>query len=291
MKVGFIGMGIMGSRMAANLQNKGFDVVVNNRTRDKARSLLENGAEWADTPAEVAQRTDIFFTMLSTPNVVEQVALAKGGFLVNPPAGKLWVDSSTVNPAFSRRMAAEARARGVRFMDAPVAGSLKPAEDGALIFLAGGAKSDFQLCQPFFQAMGRQAMHVGENGMGSSMKLVINMLMGVEMAAFSEAVLFGQTLGIPREILFEALMSSPVTPPIMASKRVKIEGGDFSPEFPLRWMRKDMQLTADTAYEHGVSLPAVNAAKEVYALAERYGLGGEDLSAVYRFLKGNSDGK
>ncbi len=284
MKIGFIGLGIMGSRMAANVLQAGNVLAVNNRTKAKAESLIQQGAGWADTPAELAQQVDILFTMLTTPDVVEKTALGEQGFLAQMKRGSLWVDSSTVNPSFSRRMAAEAQKRGVRFVDAPVAGSKGPAENGQLLFLVGGSAADFEILQPYFKVMGRKAIHAGGVGMGTSMKMVFNLLLGQSMLAFAEALVLGQSLGLSSDMLFDALTGAIVVAPSATSKRAKIESGQYDPEFPLQWMQKDLQLAADSAYEQGVSLPSTNAGKEVFMLAIRQGFGEKDLSAIYQFL-------
>lgn len=286
MPIGFIGLGIMGSRMAANLQKKGFALVVYNRSKDKANSLLVNGAVWADCPADVASQVDVLFSMVSTPEAVEEVAFGVNGFLETLKPGALWIDCSTVNPSFSRKMAEEAHKRGVRFLDAPVAGSLVPAEKGILTFLVGGEANDVEACRPYFEAMGQKVVHVGENGLGASMKMVFNLNFGVAMLGFLEGLVLGEALGISRQAIFDALSGSIVVAPISINKRAKIESGDYSPEFPLQWLQKDLTLASLSAYEQGVAMPTVNTAKEVYSLAKRAGLGEEDFSAVYKFLKG-----
>lgn len=141
MKIGFIGLGIMGSRMAANLQKGGHSLVVYNRTRDKARLLLEQGAKWADSPADLAVEVEILFTMLAHPDAVREAALGENGFLSRFPSGLLWVDCSTVNPSFSKEIAGEARSRGIRFLDAPVTGSKEIAAAGKLVLWVGGDSS------------------------------------------------------------------------------------------------------------------------------------------------------
>ncbi len=285
MKIGFIGLGIMGGRMAANLQKKGHELVVYNRTREKAGPLLSEGAVWANTPAEVARQVNIIFTMLSKPDAVAETALlGKNGFLHHLPKNSLWVDCSTVNPSFSKLMANEAKQRGVRFLDAPVAGSKGPAEQGQLLFFVGGEKTDVDEVKPLLEAMGKAVVHVGGHGMGTAMKMVNNLILAGAMVGFSEAMVLGEALGISRDMLFNTLIGSPVAAPFLAMKRSKIEEGRFESEFPLQWMHKDLQLAADTAYEAGVALPAGNIVKEIFALAMRDGLGEMDFSAVYKFL-------
>ena len=285
MTLGFIGLGIMGSRMAANLQKAGFELVVSNRTKEKAGALLAGGAVWADTPAAVAGQVDILFTMLGDPPAVAETAIGHDGFLDQLQPGSLWVDCSTVNPSFSRDMAGAAAQCQVRFLDAPVAGSKAPAAAGQLTFLVGGDAADVAEAKPYFDIMGQRVVHVGEHGMGTSLKIVFNSLLGGAMAAFSEFMALGQALGLPQSVLLDFLLGSPAVPGIVTGKRARLEADAFGDaDFPLQWMRKDLQLAAHTAYEHDVAMPMVNTAKEIYALAIRYGLGDEDFSAIYRFL-------
>ncbi|GAK52175.1 2-hydroxy-3-oxopropionate reductase [Candidatus Moduliflexus flocculans] len=284
MKLGWIGTGIMGSRMAANLLKHGNEVVVYNRTKANANALLNLNAGWANSPQELAAQVDVLFTMLATPEAVQQAAFGENGFLDSLRPGALWADCSTVNPSFSRQMAAAAQQRQVRFVDAPVAGSKIPAEQGQLVFLVGGDAADVEVYQPFFSVMGKRVIHAGGHGMGASLKMLVNLLLGEAMAAFSEALVLGKELGFEQNMLLETLLSLPVAAPFLAGKRQKIATADFDAEFPLYLIQKDLHLAAITAYEHGVALPGVNAIKEAYALAMRRGLGNKDFSAIYQFL-------
>jgi 3-hydroxyisobutyrate dehydrogenase/glyoxylate/succinic semialdehyde reductase len=283
-QLGFIGLGAMGSRMAANLQKSGSRLVVFNRTRDKGASLVRQGATWADTPAAVAEQVEVLFTMLAHPDAVHEAALGPGGFLDRLRPQALWVDCSSVNPSFSREMASEAQARKLRFLDAPVAGSREPAARAELTFFVGGDAADLQACRPLLQTMGSKILHVGGHGMGSALKMVNNLLLASSMAAFAEGLVLGQALGISQERLFEFLMGTSLVAPYLASKRQKIERGDYAAEFPLQWMQKDLHLAAVSAQEAAVGLPLTNAAKETYRLAARHGRAQEDFSAIYAFL-------
>ena len=170
MKIGFIGLGIMGSRMAANLQKAGHSLVVYNRTPGKAEELLAGGAAWAASPAALATQVEIVFTMLAHPEAVKEAALGQDGFLANLAPGRFWVDCSTVNPSFSMEMAAHARALGIHFLDAPVTGSKEPAALGQLIFWVGGEPADLEACRPLFQCVGSRIVHGGRQGRGASLK-------------------------------------------------------------------------------------------------------------------------
>ena len=192
MKIGFIGLGIMGSRMAENLRKKGHELVVYNRTKKKAEPLIAAGAVWAPTPADVAKQVSVLITMLAKPDAVAETALlGKYGFLNHLADNSLWIDCSTVNPSFSRLMASEAKQRRVRFLDAPVTGSRGPAEQAQLLFFVGGEKADLDEARPLLEAMGKAVHHIGNHGMGTSMKMVGNLILAQAMVAFSEAIVLG----------------------------------------------------------------------------------------------------
>ena len=288
MKIGFIGLGIMGSRMAANLQKHGYPLVVFNRTRAKAQTLLDKGASFAESPAKLAEQVDLLFTMLAHPDAVEQAALRENGFLNHLKPNTLWVDCSSVNPSFSKKMAAEAARRRVHFVDAPVTGSAPVAEDANLVFWVGANGADLETIRPLLLCMGSRIVHTGGHGTGTSMKMVINLLLGTAMAAFAEAMALGEGLGLSSKMLFDSLLGTAAVAPFLASKREKIESGNYKAEFPLRWMQKDMHLASVSAYEVGVALPLTNVTKEIYRLAMRDGHDIEDFSAIYEFTMGNN---
>ena len=290
MKTGFIGLGIMGSRMAANLQKKRHSLVLFNRTREKAEPLIADGGTWADSPAALALQVEVIFTMLAHPDAVEEAALGEDGFLRYPQPGQMWIDCSTVNPSFSRNMAVEAKAQGVGFLGAPVTGSKGQAELAKLTFWVGGETGDLETYRPLLECMGNRIVHCGGPGTGASLKMVMNQLLGTTMAAFAEGLVFGESLGLSREVLFEALLGGPTAAPFLALKRDRIETGNYEPaDFPLRWLQKDLHLAAVSAYETGAAMPLTNAAKEIYRLAIRDGRGSEDFSAIYDYLLHSQD--
>jgi 3-hydroxyisobutyrate dehydrogenase-like beta-hydroxyacid dehydrogenase len=289
MKIGFIGLGIMGSRMAANLQKHGYSLVVFNRTRAKAEPLLGPCGTFSDSPAKLAEQVDVLFTMLAHPDAVEQAALGADGFLNGLRPNSLWVDCSSVNPSFSKKMAAVAAARQIRFVDAPVTGSAPAAAEAKLIFWVGADATDLERIRPLLVCMGNKIVHTGGLGTGTSMKMVINLLLGTGMAAFAEAMALGEGLGLSSKMLFDSLLGTPAVAPFLAAKRDKIDNRNYEVEFPLRWMQKDMHLATVSAYETGVALPLTNVTKEMYRLAMRDGHATEDFSAIYEFATGNDD--
>ncbi len=288
MKTGFIGTGIMGSRMAHNLLKNGYELVVHNRTKEKAASLVEAGAKWADSPRQAAGKADIIFTMLSKPEAVKDTALGENGLLQGAKKGALWVDCSTVNPAFSKDMEAKASEKGIRFMDAPVAGTKQPAENGELIFFAGGSDKDFEEVKPLLETMGKKVLHLGECGKGTSMKMVVNLMLATAMASFSEAMVLGKSLGLDKETLFNTLLGGPVTAPYLSAKKEKFAKGEYEADFPLQWMHKDLSLVTKTAEENNLILSTAYTVKEEFAKAEKQGLGKLDFSALYKFLSNGS---
>src|SRR6266699_3074981 len=231
MKIGFIGLGIMGSRMAANLQKHGNSLVVFNRTRAKAEPLLGPCGTFSDSPAKLAEQVDVLFTMLAHPDAVEQAALGANGFLNHLQPNALWVDCSSVNPSFSKKMAAEAAQREVHFVDAPVTGSASPAAEAKLIFWVGADTADLERIRPLLLCMGSKIVHAGGHGMGTSMKMVINLLLGTAMAAFAEAMGLGEGLGLSQKVLFDSLLGTPAVAPFLASKGKKSRTEITKPNF------------------------------------------------------------
>jgi 3-hydroxyisobutyrate dehydrogenase/glyoxylate/succinic semialdehyde reductase len=285
MKIGFIGLGLMGSRMAANLAKSGFHLKVHSRTESNAHRLFSESVQWKASPELVAKESEVIITMLSAPEAVQSVALGEYGFLPALKKGSVWIDCSTVNPSFSKEMAEITSTLGSNFLDAPVAGSIGPAEKGELVFMVGGKKSVVKYCNPVFNAMGKKYVHVGDNGMGAALKMVNNLVMGLSMYAFIEGLVLGESYGISREAIFNLLEGSPVVAPMVTMKKKKIIQSEFSPEFPLQWLHKDLHLATITAWEQGVAMPGVHAVKEVFGLAKQAGYGEKDFTAILSFLK------
>jgi 3-hydroxyisobutyrate dehydrogenase-like beta-hydroxyacid dehydrogenase len=282
--IGFIGLGIMGQNMAANLLEKGEQLVVYNRTKEKAQALLDKGAVWADSPRKVGEQANIVFTMLTDPAAVQSVAYGEDGLFSGMQENSLWVDVSTVKPAFTKEMAEAARAHHIRFVDAPVSGSKAPAQQGKLHFLVGGEEQDVKEVTPLLEKMGQSIQHMGANGNGSATKLAVNMLLVQSLTGLSEAISFGEAVGLDKEHLMDVLLALPVTSDIQAGKRDAILQQNFDPQFPLEHAYKDLQQISETAYEAGAPLPMTNSVKELYALAKKNGYGKQDVAAVYALL-------
>jgi 3-hydroxyisobutyrate dehydrogenase/glyoxylate/succinic semialdehyde reductase len=234
-------------------------------------------------------QVEVIFTMLAHPAAVEEAALGQDGFLSRLAPGQMWIDCSTVNPSFSRKMAAAAEAHDIRFLGAPVSGSKGIAASAKLTFLVGGTAGDLEASRPLLECMGNKIIHCGGPGTGAALKIVMNQLLGTVMAAFAEGLVLGESLGLSRGVLFDTLLGGPAAAPFLAVKRERIEKGDFKhADFPLQWLQKDLQLATVSAYETGVPMPVTNVAKEIYRFAIREGHGEEDFSAIYDYLAHNS---
>ncbi|SNB46771.1 NAD(P)-dependent oxidoreductase [Geobacter sp. DSM 9736] len=283
-KFGFIGLGIMGQAMAANLLKAGFSVTVWNRSLEKAAPLAASGAVLAETPQAVVESCPITFAMLADPAAAETVCFGKYGVLDGMGEGRGYVDMSTVDPSTARRIAAAVKARGGRYLEAPVSGSKKPAEEGTLVILAAGDRSLFTEAEPAFRVMGKKALHLGEVGNGAAMKLVVNMIMGGMMGIFCEGLALGEKAGLAHRDILDVLGAGAVANPMFALKGELIGKGEFSPAFPLKHMQKDLRLAI--ALGDSLDQPLHNAASanESFKKAKLAGLGDADFSAVYQTI-------
>ncbi len=285
-KITFIGLGIMGSRMAKNLLTVTEALTVANRSPQAVAQLEAAGAKGAASYAEAVQEADIVFTMLAKPEAVAEVAFESNGFLSHMKEHALWVDCSTVNPSFTLESHARAQAAGIRFLGAPVAGTKPHAENAQLTFFVGGAESDLDEARPFLDAMGQKVLYIGETEKGSAFKMLVNALLAQSMVLFSETVLMGEKMGLDREFLLNTLPNLVVSAPFTKAKAEMIRSGDYGVQFPLELMQKDLHLLTLTAYEQGQPLFLANLAKEVYAAAVQEGLGRLDFAAVHQYLEG-----
>ena len=289
MNVTFIGLGIMGSRMAKNLLKNEVKLTVFNRSDDPVKELKGLGAIGATSYKRAVKGADVVFTMLSTPEVVKQIVIGEDGFISEMKENSIWVDCSTVNPSFSLKANDIAEENKVRFIDAPVAGTKPTAEKAELVFFTGGSKGNLEEIEPLLKFMGDKVIHVGGTGKGSSFKMLVNSLLAQSMLIFSETLLFGEKMGFSKDFLLNTLPNLVVSAPFTKAKAEMIRADNFEVQFPLEWMHKDLHLVALTAYENNQPLYLANLAKELYGNAKKSGLGREDFSAVYKFLSQKCD--
>lgn len=285
-RIGFLGMGIMGSAMARNLIKAGFEVLVWNRARERCRPLVAIGAKEGKTPREVARTCPVTFAMVADPSAAGQVCFGEDGILEAMGPGRAYVDFSTVDPDTSRRIAAAVRARGGRFLEAPVSGSRKPAEEGTLVVLAAGDRTVYDEVLPALQVLGKTCLYLGETGNGAAMKLVVNLVMGEMMVALCEGLALAGKAGLSGEALLEVLSAGAVANPMFALKGPQILRRDFGVAFPLKHAQKDLRLALGLGDALAQPLPAAAAANECFKAARAMGAGEEDFSAVYRALGG-----
>jgi 3-hydroxyisobutyrate dehydrogenase len=283
--VGFIGLGLMGRPMAANLLKAGFAVTVWNRTASRTEPLVALGAQAAASPREAAAASEILITIVSDPPALEEVLWGDRGALEGLRRGSVLVDSSTVSPVLARRVATACAEHGVEFLDAPVTGGTWGAEKGELTIMVGGPAETLARVEPVFAAIATRWIHLGPNGAGQTVKLAMNLLLALEVDALVEALALSAAGGVPGERLLEVLQSSMGRAPVLDMKAPLILEHNFAPSFPLRLMHKDLTLALELAKQLGVSLPVGTAARETYDKVLRAAHEDVDFSAVARYYE------
>lgn len=277
-RIAFIGLGTMGSAMARNLLQAGFSVVVYNRTRDRALPLQALGAEIVDTPKAAAQNAEAVFTMVTDDAASRAVWLGEHGILAGANPHSILIESSTVSPDWIREL--RDRAQGFRLLDAPVAGSQPQAIAKELIFLVGGDRETVDRAQPIFQAMGKSVLHLGDIGSGILMKLISNLMVGVQVATLAEALNFAQHSGLDMAQVVQALSNGSAGSPVVRAKAAQIAAQNFTPNFALHLLHKDLGYALEEAGKQNAPLPATAIAREFYRMAMMQGLGDRDFAAI-----------
>ncbi|MFC0471310.1 NAD(P)-dependent oxidoreductase [Halalkalibacter kiskunsagensis] len=281
-KIGFIGLGTMGLPMAGHLLNNDYEVIAYNRSRNKADSIEKQGAIIASSPEEVAKKSEIVFTMLTADQAVEEVILGEKGIIKGAHAGLIVVDSSTISPNTSKKVADILLNKGIEMLDAPVTGSEPQAIEGILTFMVGGKKEVYEKCEPLFYVMGKQAYYMGENGSGSYTKLANNTMGAINLLSFSEAITMAAKSGVDPELFIQVVSGGGARSGMMDNKGPKILNRDFSPHFMTDLIYKDLGLAADVAKELELPTPVLSLVKEMFQMARAKGYGAEDMSAVIK---------
>lgn len=282
LKLGWIGLGNMGSPMAQNLLKAGFDLSIYNRTKDKEQELVDAGAFSADDPSQLAGNCDVVLTMLSDDAAVKTVFTGENGLLSNHPQGKLFINMSTVSPETSRYLAQKCSEQGIGFLEAPVSGSVKPAQDGQLIILVGGSKDDYQRAAPIFDVLGKLTLHLGEVGVGSSAKLAINYLLGLNLQGLAETILFARNNGVSKEDMLTIINEGACGNVLTRLKTPSIINESYPAAFALKHLVKDLRLAKET----GLDAPLMKPLYESFQQAQQEGLGEEDVMAIIKSLDG-----
>ena len=281
LKLGWIGLGNMGIPISKNLLKAGYSVTVFNRTRDKEKELLAAGASSVDSPQQLMQNCDVIFTMVSDDDAVKAVFEGDKGLLTKAIPGKLIIDMSTVSPVTSRYLATICNKQKVEFLEAPVSGSVKQAQDSTLILLTGGDAGVFQKAKPFFDVIGRLTLYFGEIGTGSSAKLAINYFVALTIQAMAETVLFATNIGVRKEDILTLINESACASFQTKVKAAPILNNSYPAAFALRLMAKDLRLIKQTGLKSPLLEPVYNS----YQQAEKDGLGDEDLMAIIKYLE------
>jgi 2-hydroxy-3-oxopropionate reductase len=280
--IAFIGLGIMGSPMSVHLQNAGFDVTGYNRTPDRARPLVEAGGTAAGSVAEAVKGADVVAVMVPDSPDVQDVLAGEGGVFESAQPGTLVIDFSSIRPDVTVELAALAKDKGFRLLDAPVSGGEAGAQNAALSIMVGGAPDDFAAAQPVFDAVGRTVVHVGPNGAGQTVKAANQLVVAVNIEAVAEAVVFLEAFGVDTEAALDVLGGGLAGSKVLDQKRQNMLSRSFEPGFRIDLHHKDMGIVTSAAREAGVVLPLGALAAQLTASARANGDGGLDHSALLR---------
>ena len=283
-RLGFIGLGHLGAPIARRLLAAGFPMAVYNRDSSRTAPFATLGAQVAPDPRKLTAEVDVILSCVADGAAVEAIYLGAGGVLHNARPGTRVIEMSTVAPETSRKLYQAGRELGISVLDVAVSGSSPAAEAGTLTLLAGGDRPEFDAADAIFAAIAKQWFYLGASGSGTSMKLVVNTLLGVGMQAIAEGIALGERLGLERDLLFDTLAKTAVVSPVQAAKLASTKRNDYTPQFPIRLMQKDFGLALSAAADAGLSLPATEAAAAVNA-AEAASGGEVDFSAVVRRME------
>ena len=288
-KIGFIGLGVMGSRMAKRLIACGYELTVYNRTTGKTEELTNLGAQLAVSPRKLAENSDVIITMVSDDSAISAVTIGESGTFAGARLNTVFIDCGTISVKTTKNLARQAEDLGFNWLDAPVLGGPAAAEAGELPFVVGGPQNILDLNMDIFNVLGKKVVWMGENGMGQAAKIVHNLACGVSLVVFSEAIALGEKFGLTRKQVLETLLNGGVNSPILKAKAPKFEQSDFEPAFALVMMEKDLMLAQKAAEGFWLNLPVLSAAKKLYDLAKARGFGAQDSSAIIKLYEEGGD--
>jgi 3-hydroxyisobutyrate dehydrogenase-like beta-hydroxyacid dehydrogenase len=283
-ELGYVGLGVMGGGVARRLLDAGHTVYGWNRTKEKAQPLLDAGLQWCDTPREVAQRSEIVFTMVTNTAAVKAVTDGPDGILAGLTPGKVYVDMSTASPDNTRALAVRVAELGAHMLDAPVSGSVITLEQGKLSVMVGGDEDVFARVLPVLEAIGPKVFHVGPNGAAVTMKIATNLSLAVQMLAFSEGVLIAEKSGISRQKAVEVLLASVIASPMVAYRGPFVLDQPEEAWFDVNMMQKDMNLALELGRQLDVPLPTTAVTNEFLTAARGMGLDKKDFAIVFDVL-------
>jgi 3-hydroxyisobutyrate dehydrogenase-like beta-hydroxyacid dehydrogenase len=283
-KLGFTGLGVMGSRMAKRLLDAGHQLSGYNRTREKAQWLVDSGMEWCDSPRAVAEASDVCFSMVTNTDALRSINEGPDGLLQALGPGKIYVDMSTVSPAYSQELAKKVADQGAAMLDAPVSGSVITLEEGKLSIMVGGDPAVFEQVRPILQDIGPKVTHVGRNGLAVTMKIAANLSLAVQMLAFSEGVLIAEKSGIKRETAVEVLLNSVIASPMVKYRGPFVLGMPEEAWFNVNMMQKDMNLALELGRQLDIPLPTTAVTNEMLTAARGLGLQEQDFAILFEVL-------
>jgi len=283
--VGWIGLGNMGVPMSKNLLKAGHDVTVWNRTKSKADEVLAEGAKWADSPKEIAEKCDFIITMIADGPTLQAVVLGENGVAAGLSAGKIVIDMSTVAPEESARVNEEIESKGCKFLRAPVTGSTVVAQNAMLGVLASGDKAAYEKALPLFEAMGKNQFYLGKDEEARVMKLALNIMIGTTMQMMAEGVVLAEKAGLDVAQVCEVMAGSAVGSPLVGYKTATVTEGVYNPAFSVNLMMKDFDLAFDTAKQYGVALPVTAVTRQAFAAAAASGRGEKDIAVLTQVLE------
>jgi 3-hydroxyisobutyrate dehydrogenase-like beta-hydroxyacid dehydrogenase len=289
LKVGFMGLGIMGQPMALNIVKAGYELTVYNRSQEKTAPLSDAGATAALNPKEVAEAADVIIMMLAGPEVITEVLEGPQGLRAGLRKGQTLINMSTVLPAFSTQLYGELQKDSITVIDAPVHGSRKPAEEGLLVVMAGGPRDRVTELEPLLMTMGKMVVYCGEAGQGASMKMAVNLVLGTMVAGLCEAVNLGQTCGLDTETMLTTMLSGPMVCPLFEFKKPMLIDDSYPAQFALKHMTKDLRFALQTADESGAPTPVGHTIFQLYRQSMGLDHGDMDFSAVKKVFEKASD--
>ncbi len=284
-KLGFLGLGIMGYPMARNLVQAGHDVGLWSHTADKARQLAQSGGRFCATPAETAADAECVFLCVGDSKMSEDVILGENGIAKGAKKGCVIVDASTVSPSSSREIASKLAKAGLDFLDAPCTGSKPGAEGGNLTFMIGGDKAVFEKVRPYFEPMGKRLYYCGTQGMGLHAKLTQNLVLSNILQAFNEGMVLAAKAGVDPELMLEVLDNSAAKSGLISFKAPYVLRRDFTTNFSVKWMHKDIGLMLESANELQVPLPLTGLTQQMFRAAIAKGYGEEDICSTVKVLE------
>jgi 3-hydroxyisobutyrate dehydrogenase-like beta-hydroxyacid dehydrogenase len=284
LKLGFVGLGVMGGGIARRLLEAGHEVHGYNRTREKARPLEELGLVLEESPRAVAESADVVLSMVTNVAALRAVAEGDEGILAGLAPGKIWIDMTTAAPSVSREIAAKARERGADMVDAPVSGSVSTLEEGRLSIMVGGRPETFAQVEPILKDIGPKVTLVGDNGQALLLKIAINLSLQVQMVAFSEGLLLAEKDGIDREVALDVMLSSVIASPMLKYRAPFVLEQPEEAWFNVNMMQKDMLLALDLGRELDVPMPTTAISNELLTAARGMGLAHHDFAVVFEVL-------